>query len=728
MSYCSHRAGLAHCVSRSPKMCVSWLALVCASTPVLAAQLDIVAPPDSGRFGYQVLALPNGNVVVSDPFNQDWSRRAGAVYLYSANGTLISTLNGSEAGDGVGEQLWSLGNGNFVVISPNWNHNRGAVTLVNGSTGLSGTVSADNSLVGTQVNDHVGYSYIESWFEPPPPPRNFAVVGDHNYVVISNHWSDGSKSSVGAVTWCNGVSGCTGPVTSANSLIGGTAGDFIGTSGFEVLVNGNYLVLSDAWDNPGVAQNVGAVTLGNGNGGTTGVVTAANSLVGSHPYDFLGITVAPLSNGNYVLGISTWSNETAPNAGAAVWGSGTSGVVGTISAANAMIGTQAQDYVGSRVTALSNGHYVVCSRYLDVGSLTDAGAAIWGNGESGTTGIASALPSLTGPGGGTGPFDAVALTNGHYVVLSPDWDAGGAPKLGAATWVNGSAATSATVSAANSLVGSSANDSVGNYGAVALSNGNYVVRSPQWDGVAEDTGAATWANGSTGLVGTVSASNSLVGTTPFEGASSTVIALTNGNYVVANPSFDNGSATNVGAVTWGNGASGIVGAVSVANSLVGASPNDSVGSYGMVALSNGHYVVNSYSADLGGFADTGAVTWGNGNTGLVGTLSTNNSLYGRTNYERIGDGGITAQPDGNYVVRTNSSVLGAFTLARGNAPFEGSISAANTVFSTSPPHNWMASDYDPIHHRLVVGRQSSNLVSVLTLDADALFADGFEGP
>ena len=71
-----------------------------------------------------------------------------------------------------------------------------------------------------------------------------------------------------------------------------------------------------------------------------------------------------------------------------------------------------------------------------------------------------------------------------------------------------------------------------------------------------------------------------------------VDALTNGNYVVRSPGWD-GAALNVGAVTWGNGSSGVVGAVSAANSLVGSQDLDNVGSGGAVALPNGNYVVIS---------------------------------------------------------------------------------------------------------------------------------------
>ena len=70
-----------------------------------------------------------------------------------------------------------------------------------------------------------------------------------------------------------------------------------------------------------------------------------------------------------------------------------------------------------------------------------------------------------------------ALTNGNYVVRSYNWDNG----AGAVTWGSGTAGVSGVVSSDNSLVGSTANDNVGYDGVTALTNGNYVVISPYWD-------------------------------------------------------------------------------------------------------------------------------------------------------------------------------------------------------------------------------------------------------
>ena len=80
-----------------------------------------------------------------------------------------------------------------------------------------------------------------------------------------------------------------------------------------------------------------------------------------------------------------------------------------------------------------------------------------------------------------------ALSNGNYVVSSPDWTNGAAADAGAVTWGSGTAGVSGAVSATNSLVGSTANDCVGDGGVTALSNGNYVVSSPAWtNGAAAD--------------------------------------------------------------------------------------------------------------------------------------------------------------------------------------------------------------------------------------------------
>ena len=78
-----------------------------------------------------------------------------------------------------------------------------------------------------------------------------------------------------------------------------------------------------------------------------------------------------------------------------------------------------------------------------------------------------------------------------------------------------------------------------------------------------------------------------------------VVVLSNGNFVVRSAGWDNGTATDAGAVTWGDGMSGITGAVSSANSLVGSSAADAVGEGGVMESSDDYYVVSSPMWDNG---------------------------------------------------------------------------------------------------------------------------------
>jgi hypothetical protein len=218
------------------------------------------------------------------------------------------------------------------------------------------------------------------------------------------------------------------------------------------------------------------------------------------------------------------------------------------------------------VKALHNGNYVVASPNWN----GQRGAATWGDGTAGVTGPVGATNSLVGSNPGdqvsSGGFlgGVTALANGNYVVASPKWNDG----RGAATWGDGTAGVTGTIDVSNSLVGSNSGDYVGGdqygfiRGVTALANGNYVVASPDWSG---NRGAATWG-GTTGVTGTIDTTNSLVGSNPADQVGSGgVTALGNGTYVVASPHWNN----NSGAATWGDGTAGVTGPVDPGNSLVG---------------------------------------------------------------------------------------------------------------------------------------------------------------
>ena len=659
-------------------------------------QFELVNPtPNPGdNFGVSIVPLSTGNVVVTDPGDDAVATNAGAVYLFNgATGVLISTLTGSSASDQVGSTgVTALANGNFAMSNPYWNNggisDAGAATWGSGTSGVSGVISASNSLVGTIVNDRIGM---------------YGVVGltNGNYVVLSQHWND----NAGAATWGNGTTGITGTVSASNSLIGASPNDYVGLLGTTALSNGNYVVYSPNWN--GLR---GAATWGNGTTGTVGTVSAANSLVGTLAGDFVGGDGGTaLTNGNYVVNSYSWDNGAATNAGAVTLGNGIGGTVGAVSAANSLVGTKIDDFVGRYITALTNGNYVVNSYSWDNGAVVDAGAVTWGSGTTGVTGVVSATNSLVGSTssdrvGYSGDFGRVtALSNGNYVVSSPNWDNGAIVNAGAVTWGNGTSGVSGVVSSSNSLVGSTASDIVGTSnssgvsGVTALSNGNYVVSSFVWDnGSTVNVGAVTWGSGVSGISGAVSSSNSLIGTSWNDNVGSLgVKALSNGNYVVRSPNWKNGAATSAGAVTWGDGSAGIIGDVSSSNSLVGTTSSDRVGWTGVTALTNGNYVVISSDWANGSTAGVGAVTWGNGTSGISGAVSTSNSLVGSTASDILGSSGsfsdVKELSYGNYVINSpywdNGATTNAGAVTWGNGTngatltgqIGGPVSATNSM-------------------------------------------------
>ena len=641
-----------------------------------AAQFDLAGPAGSGRFGSTVAVLPNGNFVVTDPFYDAPGpiTDVGAVYLYDGvTLAVISTLTGSTAGDAVGSGgVTVLSNGNFVVRSP--------------------------------------------------------------------LWANGAAINAGAVTWGSGTTGVTGVVSVANSLVGSTATDQIGSGGVTLLSNGNFVVRSPGWNN-GTAAGAGAVTWGSRTTGVIGVVSAANSLVGVSVYDQIGSSVTALNNGNYVVSSPSWDNGAVTDAGAVTWGNGTTGVNGAVSAINSLVGSTAEDQVGRGVIALKNGNYVVSSSLWDNGAATNVGAVTWGSGTTGVTGPVSVANSLVGGtvddsvgrfdyAGGTG---VTALNNGNYVVISFLWDNGAAWDVGAVTWANGTTGLTGMVSTNNSLIGSTAGEGIGSFGVTALSNGNYVVSSPGWQGGA---GAVTWVSGTASVSGVVSAANSLVGTRAgdFVGDHGGVTALNNGNYVVSTPTWQNGSAGNAGAVTWGSGTTGVTGPVSTANSLVGTKAGDQVGNGGVTNLANGNYVVSSTLWRNGLLSLAGAVTWASGTAGVTGAVSAANSLVGSTANDQIGGSGATALADGNYVVRSaqwDNGVLGnagAVTLGDGTLGITGAVTAANSVLGTVGSGGGLINfAYELLNARLLVGYPFGNRVSLFTYPPTLAIALAPEG-
>jgi filamentous hemagglutinin family protein len=606
---------------------------------VVSSANSLVGGAANDQVGATGIATSSAGYVVR---SSNWNGTMGAVSfgtLTAGVSGVVSSANslvGSTVGDQVGSTgVTALSNGNFIVLSPNWNGKRGAATLIDSTVGLSGVVSASNSLVGSAVNDRVGAGAI--------------VLSKGNVIIRNPFWT----GNIGAATWMSGTAGLTGVVSSANSLVGSIAGDQVGSGGFALSGNGNAIITSANWNG-----KRGAATWIDGATGLTGAVSSANSLVGSSVNDTVGSSAVALGNGNAVIGSANWSG----GFGAATWVDGTAGLTGAVSSSNSLVGSSVTDKIGATITALRNNDYVVRSATWN----GNRGAVTWGSGTAGVISVVSSANSLVGSTAGDqiGLSGVILLANGGYVVGSANWNGA----AGAATFGAARAGVSGAVSAANSLVGSLAGDKVGS-AVTALANSSYVVSSPTWNG---NMGAATFGAAGTGVVGTVSSSNSLVGSAAGDQVGSVVVGLSNSAYVVGSAAWNG----NRGAATYG-GTAGISGVVSQSNSLVGTTAGDQVGS-GITGIGV-NYIVRSPNWNGG----MGAATWIGSATNTTGAVSAANSLVGSTAGDQVGSS-VTVVGN-TYVV---SSALwnggrGAVTWAGGSTGISGVVSASNSLVGST---------------------------------------------
>lgn len=788
-------------------------AIVYSSAMSLFAQerIDIPGPGDSVTFGEIVKVLPNGNfVVVDSSAGYAPSNNGGAVFLYNgATRQLISRLYGSNQLDrvgGGGGGVDVLPSGDFIVRSPNWNNKRGAVTYCSKTTGCNGAVSPTNSLVGFAIDNNFGNSspiilpngnfvipmigYIfpgavafcsghaptvgevsaeNSLVGQRPADRvgqgGVSVLANGGYVVESPDWNEGR----GAVTFCNGTTGCKGFISASNSLVGQNAGNRVGNSpvymesSVKEIGNGNYLVISASWDN-GPLNDVGAVTWLNASQGLSGTVSIENSLVGASANTKLG-RVTVLENGNYVV---LWA---VGNTGGATFGTSENGVFGVVSESNSLVGTGSNnDFYLASVVPLTNGNYVVNAPTYNFGqgvptggtkwcggtvgcvgqmtvqnSLVGAGnygytdpvtplangnyvvrgnrSATFGNGKSGVTGYVTTENSLVSPNHGGLGLKIVPLPNGNYYVLNSWWDPPAAPgsgSRGAVTFGDGLTGVVGTVSEANSLVNERSGDT-SEFSTRLLPSGDLLLLNARWNNY---RGAVTHLSGTAPQVGLISAQNSVVGTNPNDYVGAEVNVLANGNYVVVAYNW-NGIRGAVRLCNWNQPC---IGDMNESNSLVGTSPNDRVGGgnnlTGIVEVNNTHFVVSSPLWNGG----RGAATLINSNSGLSGPVSPQNSLVGSSSDDLISNGDYTPQPPvigttdlgrGLFQIYSpgfaNSEHVdaGAITFSSINSPLVGEISAGNSIFGTAAGTvRTYSFAYDPMNRQVVVGRRNSNAVSI----------------
>ncbi len=606
-------------------------------------------------------SVGSGHYIVRSP---SWGGNKGAVTWFdiaamtagevSSSNSLVGTTAGTvTTGDRVGNTFEFMDNNRVALRTPNWNNGAatraGAITFVDAATGITGEVSSSNSLVGSAIDDRVGNSF-------------FTNLGSGKYYTHTTAWG----ANAGALTWIDTAAApLTGPLTTNNSLLGSAAGDRLGSDGISNLFNGKRLVRSPRWN-----SNRGAVTWFDDATGTFGFISSANSLVGTTVDDFVGDDGFTNLGSKVAIFSSEWNNGAATFAGAITWADAATGITGEVSSSNSLVGTTANDSVGGNgITFTTGSHYLVRTPNWsgNTGAITwiDSAAPLVGAITSSNSLVGAAAGDLIGSGG-TSNFG----TSGS-LVFSPQWNG----TRGAVTLFNNVSGTFGIVGAGNSLVGSTVGDRVGSGGSSSFGT-KRAIESPDWNngGSIAAAGAITWVDLAVGFSGAVSAANSLVGSQVNDRVGNGSLQNLNGTLWAATTTSWNG---NRGAVTWLNNASPLTGAVSSANSLVGSTAGDLVGNNGFAFDVSGFEVLLSNSWN----SSRGAVTYISYASPTTGVVSDANSLVGANPNDRVGNGGVNSFNNGDYYVRSTSfaSNAGAISVGSATAGISGIVSGANSL-------------------------------------------------
>jgi hypothetical protein len=708
---------------------------VLPARPANAGTTDLPGPPGSVAFGTGVYALPNGNIVVTDPQYgiAGTGSYIGAVYLYDG-GThaLISSMTGSQEFDMAGSGgVTILNDGNYVVQSLSWANDTaaeaGAATWCSAVTGCPATVSAQNSLAGSHAADNVG--------------GKIQPLAGGAYLVISTNWNNAR----GAITYCSSGVACADRVVSVdNSLVGGTGadpldgakpGDMVGFA-VKVLPDGSYLSLSPYWALHAELGAANGAVAGCPATGCTGVVSTTNSLYGETVGDSVGLEATVFPDSSFVIQSYKWHDHNK-TVGAVTFCASVSDARcfgQPVSTTNSLTGYLDGQRVGdSKVITLTDGGYAVGSTYwVKAIGTTQVGAVTYCSVAGGASSCTGKVVSETNSLVGTQTRDAVgtdliALPNGGFVVRSPNWSS----YRGAVTFCNsGPACMGTSVSAANSLVGTSTGvdinggDQIGSTSVVRMNDGGYLVSSPFWDnGAVDKAGAVTYCP-STGCVGTVVTTTSLVGTHARDQVGfGNSIVFANGSYVALSSLWSSSVGAKTYAATFCSSGTACAGqAVTTANSLVGSRAGDTSNLNYLQAypLSNGGYLVGTWNWSNGSANGAGAVTFCPAG-GCVGIVSATNSLIGTHTNDGIGyDAREVA--DELYVVPVSTWVsdtvaeVGAIALCSIDTGCLGPMTPANSAIGTAGGDGpAMSFTYDAVHHNLVIGWQTQNKLTFFSI-------------
>ena len=541
---------------------------------------------------------------------------AGASVV-SAGNSYVGTHAGDNVGYYLPQVIYAASGTAQLFGTPDWDGGKGAIfkiTQAQAASGVGFGVNASTALVGKVTTDRIGqwvnYSGNTALYK-------LYYSGGQDQFLLGYSGFDGGRGAVTLGNINLPLVGEIGDTSKNFTLRGSNAGDQVDSSVVLTNPYGSatdWIVKSPNWAN-GTLSNAGAVTViraadtGNLAAAANGVVSASNSIVSDVGAVYLGDSVLYSEGASYFLVASSRWNS---GRGAVTWSSIAAPKTGVVSAANSLVGANAGDNVGLTIDRYGDGasvRYVVRSpswQYNNGASLDSNAGAITVIGSSNVAGAVNAANSLIGthPGDRIGDDVERLSAQGYIYSAAVGW-AGG---RGAVTLINLSSPVVGEVSATNSLVGTLTTDYVGNYVVDNSANGYLLSQASYWGNTGSGgKGAVTYIPLSGGGVGVVSAANSLVGFAPGDniggsfanlGAplySSTspragVELLNNGDYIVRAPQWNN----NTGMVAYGSKSGGVVGELNPATAasiaLVGRDPGDSLGNR-VASYYDGSYVV-----------------------------------------------------------------------------------------------------------------------------------------
>ena len=237
-----------------------------------------------------------------------------------------------------------------------------------------------------------------------------------------------------------------------------------------------------------------------------------------------------------------------------------------------------------------------------------------------------------------------ALDNNNFVISSPNDNVGGIMNAGSVRLFNGNTGAQIGATIAGDVdLDSLGSGYLGTGGITVIGNNNFVISSAYDDeGGINNAGSVRLIDGNTGTqIGATLAGDNAGDTLGSDG----IVVLSNNNFVIASSEDDVGGVTDAGSVQLVDGNTG----VQIGATLAGDVANDQLGSSGITALANNNFVISSFVDDEGGVTDAGSVRLVNGSTGVqIGS-----TLAGDKAFDVLSRSGVTALSNNNFVIASS---------------------------------------------------------------------------